>query len=94
MSVSVIAPKDAGARKIEVQFDGQARATADLFTTGSRQTQQVACEVTGLASGKHASTSSISAPGRWPGMPGSSGNGTIADQRLVLLHGFIVFVFC
>ena len=47
-SVSVIAPKEAGAGKIEIQIDGQSRATADLSTTGARQAQQVVCEVTGL----------------------------------------------
>jgi len=53
-SVSVIAPKDAGAGKIEIQIDGQSHATADLSTTGARQPQQVVCEVTGLTAGKHA----------------------------------------
>ena len=53
-SVQVIAPKEAGAGKIEIQIDGQSRATADLSTTGTRQAQQVVCEVTGLAGGKHA----------------------------------------
>jgi alpha-L-fucosidase len=53
-SVSVIAPKEAGAGKIEVQIDGQTRATADLSTTGARQAQQTVCEVTGLTPGKHA----------------------------------------
>jgi hypothetical protein len=52
-SVKVIAPKEPGAGKIEVQIDGQTRATADLSTTGARQAQQVVCEVTGLAPGKH-----------------------------------------
>jgi len=52
-SVSIIAPKESGAGKIEVQIDGQSRATADLSTTGTRQAQQVVCEVTGLTSGKH-----------------------------------------
>jgi alpha-L-fucosidase len=52
-SVSVIAPKEAGAGKIEIQIDGQARATADLSTTGTRQAQQVVCEVAGLVPGKH-----------------------------------------
>jgi len=51
--VSVIAPKEPGAGKIEIQIDGQTRATADLSTTGTRQAQQVVCEVTGLTSGKH-----------------------------------------
>ena len=53
-SLSVIAPKEAGAGKIEIQIDGQTRATADLSTTGARQAQQVVCEVNGLAAGKHA----------------------------------------
>jgi alpha-L-fucosidase len=52
-SVSVIAPKEAGAGKIEIQIDGQTRATADLSTTGARQAQQAVCEVTGLTPGKH-----------------------------------------
>ena len=52
-SVSVIAPKEAGAGKIEIQIDGQTRATADLSTTGARQAQQTVCEVTGLTPGKH-----------------------------------------
>ncbi|HEX9048171.1 MAG TPA: alpha-L-fucosidase, partial [Verrucomicrobiae bacterium] len=51
--VSVIAPKEAGAGKIEIQIDGQSRATADLSTTGPRQPQQTVCEITGLPSGKH-----------------------------------------
>ena len=62
-SVSVIAPKEAGAGKIEIQIDGQSRATADLSTTGERQAQQVVCEVTGLTAGKHA----ISIVNRGPG---------------------------
>jgi alpha-L-fucosidase len=53
-SVSVIAPKEAGAGKIEIQIDGQSRATADLSTAGARQAQQVVCELTGLTPGKHA----------------------------------------
>jgi alpha-L-fucosidase len=53
-NVSVIAPKEAGAGKIEVQIDGQTRATADESTTGPRLAQQSVCEVTGLAPGKHA----------------------------------------
>jgi alpha-L-fucosidase len=52
-SVSVIAPKAAEAGKIEIQIDGQTRATADLSTTGARQAQQTVSEITGLASGKH-----------------------------------------
>jgi hypothetical protein len=52
-NVSVIAPKEPGAGKIEIQIDGQTRATVDLSTTGSRQAQQTVCEVTGLSPGKH-----------------------------------------
>jgi hypothetical protein len=61
--VAVIAPKEAGAGKIEVQIDGQTRATADLATTGVRQAQQVVCEVSGLTAGIHA----ISIINRGPG---------------------------
>ncbi|MGA2542570.1 MAG: alpha-L-fucosidase [Verrucomicrobiota bacterium] len=53
-NVEVIAPKEAGAGKIEIQIDGQSRATSDLSTTGARQAQQVVFEVTGLTAGKHA----------------------------------------
>jgi hypothetical protein len=52
-NVSVIAPKEARAGKIEIQIDGQRRAAADLSTEGARQAQQVVCEVTGLTPGKH-----------------------------------------
>ena len=52
-NVSVIAPKEAGAGKIEVQIDRETRATADLSTTGARQPEQAVCEVNRLASGKH-----------------------------------------
>jgi alpha-L-fucosidase len=53
-SVSVIAPKESGAGKIEIQIDGRSRATADLSTTGARQAQQTVCEITGLTPAKHA----------------------------------------
>ena len=52
-SLSVIAPREAGAGKIDVQIDGRSRVLADLSTTGARQAQQVVGEVTGLAAGKH-----------------------------------------
>jgi hypothetical protein len=52
-SVSVIAPKEQGAGKIEIQIDGQARGTVDLSTTGVRQSEQIVCEIASLASGKH-----------------------------------------
>ncbi|MEI6862576.1 MAG: alpha-L-fucosidase, partial [Verrucomicrobiota bacterium] len=53
--VSVIAPKDTGAGKIEIRIDGQTRALADLDTpAGARQPEQTVCEISGLAPGKHA----------------------------------------
>jgi alpha-L-fucosidase len=52
-SVKVIAPKEEGAGKMEIQIDGKTRATADLSTNGTRQAQQVVCEISGLPSGKH-----------------------------------------
>ena len=52
-SVSIIAPKETGAGKIEILIDGRSRATADLSVSGTRQAQQVVGEVTGLTSGKH-----------------------------------------
>jgi hypothetical protein len=53
-NVSVIAPKETGAGKIEVQIDGETRTTVDLSTTGMRQAQQMVWEVAGLTPGKHA----------------------------------------
>ncbi len=52
-SVSVIAPKETGAGKIEVRIDGRTRATADLSTPGVREAQQTVCELTGLSPGEH-----------------------------------------
>lgn len=52
-SVIIIAPKETGAGKLEVQIDGQIRAAANLSTDGPRLAQQIVCEVTGLSSGKH-----------------------------------------
>ena len=52
-NVSVIAPKEAGAGKIEVQIDGKTRAKADLSTTDARQAQKVVCKVTDLTAGQH-----------------------------------------
>jgi hypothetical protein len=62
-SVKVIAPKEPGAGKIEVQIDGKTHATADLSINGTRRAQQVVCEISGLNSGKHA----ISIINRGPG---------------------------
>jgi alpha-L-fucosidase len=63
-NVAVIAPKEAGAGKIEIQIDGQSRATADLSTTGARQAEQTVCEVTGLTPGRHAINIVNRGPGR------------------------------
>jgi alpha-L-fucosidase len=52
-SVKLIAPKESGAGKIEVQIDGKTRATVDLSIIGTRQAQQVVCDISGLTSGKH-----------------------------------------
>ena len=66
-----------GAGKIEIQIDGQTRATADLSTTGARQAQQTVCEVTGLAPGKHTINIVNRGPGPWRWMPSSR-----SDRRL------------
>jgi len=52
-SVKVIAPKEAGAGKIEILIDGKTHATADLSTIGTRKAQQVVCEISGLTPGEH-----------------------------------------
>ena len=62
-SVAVIAPKESGAGKIEIQIDGQTRATADLSTTGTRQPQQTVCEAVDLAPGEHRMTIINRGPG-------------------------------
>jgi hypothetical protein len=62
-NISVIAPKESGAGKIEIQIDGQTRATADLSATGVRQAQQTVYEVAGLAAGKHTITITNRGPG-------------------------------
>lgn len=70
-SVSVIAPREAGAGRIEVQIDGETRATADLSTTGVRLAQQNVCSITGLTPGRH----SIAIVNK--------GHGTVAVDALV-----------
>jgi len=52
-NITVIAPKERGAGKIEVQIDGQTRAKADLSVMDKRQPQQVVCKVTNLTPGTH-----------------------------------------
>lgn len=62
-SVTVYAPKQSGAGKIDVQIDGQTRANADLSTSGARQAQQMVAQAAGLQAGSHA----ISIVNRGPG---------------------------
>ncbi len=50
---SVIAPKEPGAGKIEVQIDDKTRVIADLSITGTRQAQEVVCEISDLTTGRH-----------------------------------------
>lgn len=61
--VSVIAPREPGAGKIEIQIDGQTRVTADLSTGGARQAQAKVWEVDRLAPGKHTLTLIHRGPG-------------------------------
>jgi alpha-L-fucosidase len=52
-TVKVISPRDEGAGQMEIQIDGKTRATAYLSTIGTRQAQQIVCEISGLAPGRH-----------------------------------------
>lgn len=52
-SLALVAPKEAGAGKIEIQIDGRSRATIDLSVQGIRRAQQVVYEVNGLTPGAH-----------------------------------------
>jgi hypothetical protein len=61
--VAVYAPKESGDGTIEIQVDGQTKATADLSASGARQAQQMVSEVSGLAAGQH----TISIINRGPG---------------------------
>ena len=51
--VSIIAPKEEGAGKIEIQVDNKSLATVDLSTTGKRKPQQAVSELNDLGSGNH-----------------------------------------
>ena len=62
-SLTVYAPKQSGAGKIDIQVDGQSQGTADLSTAGARQPQQAVFAVTGLTAGSH----SVSIVNRGPG---------------------------
>jgi alpha-L-fucosidase len=61
--VAVYAPKESGSGKIEIQIDGETKATADLSASGARQAQQLVAEVGDLAAGDHV----ISIINRGPG---------------------------
>jgi hypothetical protein len=61
--VSIVAPKEAGAGKIEVQIDGIKHAIVDLSSTGARQAQQVVYKATRLSPGEH----TVSIVNRGPG---------------------------
>ena len=71
-TISVIAPKETGAGKMEIQIDGKIYATVDLSIVGERKPQQVVSEITGLTPGNH--TLSII----------HRGNGKIAIDALVI----------
>jgi alpha-L-fucosidase len=62
-SLTVYAPKQSGAGKIEIQIDGQSQGTADLSTTGARQPQQAVFAMTGLTASSH----TLSIVNRGPG---------------------------
>lgn len=51
--ISVVAPMEAGAGKMEIKIDGQTRAIVDLSVNGKRKAQQVVYKMSGLARGKH-----------------------------------------
>jgi len=52
-NIAVIAPKEAGAGKMEIQIDGKTCSMVDLATTGERKPQQLVYEEAGLSVGKH-----------------------------------------
>lgn len=52
-SISVIAPKEAGAGKIEIKIDVKTLATVSLSTDGDRKPQQMVFQKNGLTKGKH-----------------------------------------
>jgi alpha-L-fucosidase len=71
-TISVIAPKEEGAGKIEIKIDGKTKAIADLSISGARKPQQVAYVVSNLNAGKH----SINIINR--------GNGRVAVDALIV----------
>jgi alpha-L-fucosidase len=52
-NIAVIAPKEAGAGKMEINIDGITLITVDLSTTGERVPQQMVYQTFGLGAGNH-----------------------------------------
>jgi alpha-L-fucosidase len=71
-TLSVIAPKETGAGKIEIRIDGKSKAIVNLSANGVRQPQQIVYKVNGLNNGKH----SLSIINR--------GNGKVAVDALII----------
>jgi len=72
--IAVIAPKESGAGKIEIQIDDKTREIVDLSIIGTRKPQQIVSEIGGLTSGKH--TISII----------NCGSGPVAIDAIKTLH--------
>jgi alpha-L-fucosidase len=72
--VSLIAPRQAGAGKIDVLIDGKTMKTVDLSTTANRKKQQVVYHIDNLASANH----TITVVNR--------GGGTVAIDALVVAN--------
>ena len=71
-TISVIAPKEEGAGKIEIKIDGKTKTIVDLSVIAPRAAQQVVYKINGLGGGKH----SISIINR--------GNGKVAVDALII----------
>jgi alpha-L-fucosidase len=71
-SISVIAPKEVGAGRIEIKIDGKTKGIVNLSVSGARQAQQVVYKISGLNAGQH----SISIVNR--------GNGKVAVDALTV----------
>jgi alpha-L-fucosidase len=71
-SISVIAPKEVGAGRIEIKIDGKTKGIVNLSVSGARQAQQVVYKISGLNAGQH----SISIINR--------GNGKVAVDALTV----------
>jgi alpha-L-fucosidase len=71
-SISVIAPKEVGAGRIEIKIDGKIKGIVNLSVSGPRQAQQVVYKISGLNAGQH----SISIINR--------GNGKVAVDALTV----------